>query len=85
MRYHCSGCQSVEAEGVQAAAEVFANRLAKRHYGRRGYCRTLRLDSWTQNQSSFTYQAFIGRSVGDGNTTAGHNIWLYISRDWSEQ
>jgi|SRR5262245_46372479 len=79
-RYHCDSFRPVEAEDVHAAAEIFAARQARREYGKRGYCRTLRLDCWTENGCNYTYEAFIGYSVR-GGTTSGHNVWLYISRE----
>ena len=59
------------------AAKIAAGILARREFGRRGYCRTLRLDSWAADGSSYTYQAFIGRDDGHG-ATVGRNIWIYV-------
>ncbi len=57
-------------------AEYTAGVIARREYGRRGYYRTLRLDSWTEDGSSHTYEAFIGHDDGHG-ATVGRNVWIY--------
>jgi hypothetical protein len=80
-RYAMVGFRPVEAESPRAAAEVFATREARKLYGRRGYCRTMRLDSWTEDGTSHTFQAFIGRDVkGQPGTTTGREAWLFINR-----
>lgn len=80
-RFVADGFRAVEAEGASAAARIFAERLARREYGRSGHCRTLRLDSWTQNGASHTFEAFIGKPVpGDRATTSGRNVWIYVRR-----
>lgn len=61
------------------AAEI----VARREFGRRGVCRTMRLDSWATDGSFYTYEAFIGRSGRDGTCT-GHNIWIYESFEHEE-
>jgi len=55
------------------AAEVVARRM----YGRRGYCRVCRLESWAADGSSQTWEAFIGHAARGGGTD-GHNIRLYV-------
>ena len=57
-------------------AEYAAGVVARREYGRAAYVRTCRLDSWAQDGSSATYEAFIGVSDGSGGTV-GRNIWVY--------
>lgn len=77
--YVCPGFRAVRADDISDAARTFANRAARQEFGRAGYARTLRLDTWTRDESSFAYQAFIGRDTSQ-NTCTGHNIWLHISR-----
>jgi len=73
------GFRPVRADSAREAAEIFANRQAAREYGRTGFCRTMRLDCWTPNGRSHTFEAFIGRPVpGDRGTTAGRNVWIYV-------
>jgi hypothetical protein len=79
--FRADGFRDVQAESAREAAEIFAARQARRDYGRAGFCRTLRLDSWTENGNSHTFEAFIGKPVrGDRGTTSGHNVWMYVSR-----
>lgn len=62
---------------MSAAAELFANRIAKKHYGKKGHCRTLNLDSWSQDNTIGEYNAFVGYTpAGKHNrgTTVGGNI-----------
>lgn len=76
-KFTCDGFRPVTADDIQTAANTFADRLARRVYGRRGYARTLRLDSWTQSGSSARYETFIGYSTGPGETS-GRNEWLHV-------
>ena len=63
-----------KAENAQHAADI----IARREYGKRGFCRSLRHDSRTEDGRSHTYEAFIGRAVpGQPGTTAGRNVWIY--------
>ena len=61
-----------------------ANILARREFGKRGTVVAIRLDSWSEDGKSHTYEAFIGRQPTAsearkyGNGVTGHNIWLYI-------
>ena len=71
--YACNGFRSVRAEGIAAAAEIFARRAARRAFGRRGYVRTMVEDSYVPNLSIVEFAAFIGYSSGRNETT-GHNI-----------
>ncbi len=71
--YRCNGFRSVRAEGIAAAAEIFARRAAHRAFGRRGYVRTLVEDSYVPNLSIVEFAAFIGYSSGRNETT-GHNV-----------
>lgn len=79
--YRCTGFRNLEADHFWEAAERFADRAARREYGRRGYRRTLRLDNWAENGTSQTFEAFVGVAVrGDPGTTSGHNVWLTVHR-----
>jgi hypothetical protein len=84
--YHVDGFQPIrqsehpsgEVQTVTDAARIFANRLARRTYGKRGYCYTVRADSWATDNSSHTFEAFIGRDVPNSGCE-GHNEWLYVA------
>jgi len=80
-KFIAHGFRAVTAASASEAAEIFAGRAARRRYGRNAYCRTLRLDSWTQDGRQHNYQAFIGRSVrGAPGTTSGCDEWLCVQR-----
>lgn len=80
-KFTCSGFRPVNADSASEAAEIIAQRLARREYGKRGHVRTQRLDSWSRNGTHHTFEAFIGRPVpGDYGTTSGHNVWIHVTR-----
>lgn len=80
-KFIASGFRAVTAADAREAAEIFATRAARRAYGRRAYCRTLRLDSWTQDGRQHNYQAFIGRDVpGQRGATSGRDEWICVTR-----
>ena len=62
-----------DTDPAQTAADI----LARRMYGPAGYCRVLRLDSWTADGDRYTYDAFLGVRSGPG-TTVGRNVWIYV-------
>lgn len=53
------------------AAEI----VARREFGRRGVCRTMRLDSHAVDGSYYYCESFIGRLGSDGSVS-GRNIWI---------
>lgn len=73
-----SADQFGEVQNVRDAATVFADRLARREYGRSGYARIVRADSCTPDGSSHTFQVFIGTDGPQHGTTVGRNEWLYV-------
>jgi hypothetical protein len=79
--YTCEGFRPVAAYDASEAAAIFAERLARRQYGKRGYMRTMRLDHWTQDGSLHAFEAFIGYTVDKQGTTSGHNEWLHVRRE----
>jgi hypothetical protein len=67
----------VRAETRKEAAEIVANRIAKRWYGRAGYCHHVRYDCRTMDRKTEHYEAFVGHTVGNG--CDGRHIWVYVS------
>jgi hypothetical protein len=61
-------------------AQVFADRLARREYGRTASAVTLRANSWARDNSVTNYEAFIGYSSGD-RTYSGKNIQFVVYRE----
>jgi hypothetical protein len=78
--FRSEGFRDVQAESAREAAEIFATRQARREYGRNGHFRTMRLDIWTENGRSHTFEAFIGKPVPGERATSGHNVWIYVDR-----
>lgn len=60
---------------VGEAADI----VARREYGRTGFCRICNLDSWSPDGSLSTYQCFIGYPNRHGGF-GGKNIWVYWRR-----
>ena len=50
--------------------------IAHRIYGRGGVVRACRIDSWSPDYSTATYQAFIG--IADGQGVTGRDVWIYL-------
>jgi hypothetical protein len=79
MKFTCNGFQSVTAENMSEAANIFANRAARRKYGKSGYARTCVQGSYAQDGRLAEYSAFIGYTTGRNETT-GHNINFTVYR-----
>jgi hypothetical protein len=74
MKYASPGFRSVEASSNRAAAAIFAERAARKRYGRSGYCRTCKQVAHSKDGTFAEYIAFIGRTLrGQRSETAGHN------------
>lgn len=68
---------TTRATSAREAADIIARRI----YGKRGFCRSMRHDSRTEDNHSHTYEVFIGVPVrGEPGTTSGRNIWLFEKR-----
>ena len=62
----------MKAECISDAAKVFAQRAARKSYGRNAVVGTLNANSYSQDCSLIEYSAFIGRKSGRNEVT-GHN------------
>lgn len=78
-RFTCDGFRAVHAESASEAAHVFAERLARRKYGRLGRVGALSQEGHTYH--SIIYQTFIGSLDRKSRSISGHNEWL--TRYWS--
>jgi len=78
--YTSSGFRSVRAENIRSAAEIFANRHARRQYGPRGYCRVYQMAGYAQDMSLAEFDAFIGLNGPERGTTVGRNVRFTILR-----
>ena len=72
------GEDEIRVDDPSDAARVFAGRTARADYGRRGCVGALRLDSWSEDGTFCSYEAFIG-SPAVGGGVDGRNIQLHIS------
>lgn len=77
MIYSAKGYRSVKANSAGEAAGIFADREARKRFGKRGYAHHVRLDSWTGDGSLHTYQAFVGVPEKGGGMS-GNNIWIHV-------
>jgi hypothetical protein len=88
--YTCDGYRAIKAgatirwndgdftvECVEDAAKAFATRMARAAFGRKGICHHVRLDSWREDRTSYTFEAFIGYPAEGGGYT-GRNEWLFV-------
>src|SRR5262245_59607790 len=64
-------------ESAKEAAHEFADRIARKVFGKRGYCHHVRLDGASTSGQYANYEAFIGVPAQGGGTN-GHNIWLTV-------
>jgi len=71
-RFATSGHRAVNADGIRSAAEMFADRKARRDFGSRGHVGAFRIDSERVDGKCVEVSALIG--ARSGNTTTGHNV-----------
>jgi hypothetical protein len=74
MKYTSQGFRSVEACSISAAAVIFAERAARKQYGKSGYCRTCTQVACSRDGTFAEYTAVIEYIPrGQLNEKAGHN------------
>jgi hypothetical protein len=74
MKYTSPGFRSVEASSMNAAAVIFAERAARKQYGKSGYCRTCTQVVHSTDGTFAEYSAFICYTArGQRSETVGHN------------
>jgi hypothetical protein len=71
----------VEILRAKDAAMVFAGRIARKTFGKKGYCHHVREDLRREDGLWFSFEAFVGydlpRAYGGG--TQGHNEWIEVT------
>jgi hypothetical protein len=77
--YSSKGHRDVVAESMKEAAQIFADRKARKTYGKGGYARTCTLGSWSQDNSVGEFSAFLGYSTGRNETTGGNAYFTVYS------
>lgn len=86
-RYTSPGHKPTDAAGAgnqREVGEIFAQRKARRLYGRRGQVGAIRVDSYSQDGSVMEFDAFIGRPAPGGGL-AGHNVRFTVRWEGSPQ
>jgi hypothetical protein len=84
-QYKVSGMRAVRAESFSDAAHVFALRLARRIYGRRGEYHSLNQSGWTNDAQGHTksahYEPFIGVQTGGraAYRMCGRNVFFTVT------
>jgi len=81
MKYTSPGFRAVTAESISEAAGIFADRQARRDYGKSGYARTCNQQAYARDGSFAEYEAFIGYTpAGNHNrgSTTGKNFRFTI-------
>ena len=74
MKYISPGFRSVKACSIGAAAVIFAERAARKHYGKSDYCRTCTQVAHSTDGRSAEYSAFISHTPrGQRKEANGHN------------
>ena len=74
MKYTSPGFRNVEACSFLAAAVIFAERAARKYYGKSGYCRTCTQVAHSIDGRSAEYSAFVSYAPREQrNETVGHN------------
>lgn len=79
--FRADNLRPIKAKTLDSAANIFADRIARAKYGKSGYCRICRLNSWSSDGRSATYQLFIGHDGSQIGTTVGRNIWITVYAD----
>ncbi len=75
--YTADGFRPVEAESMQEAANIFADRLARRKYGKNAVSHTNQ-NSWSRDGLMGEYQAFVGRYDRQSRSSTGDNVWITV-------
>jgi hypothetical protein len=77
-KYYCEGFRPVEADSQKEAAEIFADRLARRKHPSNPYS-LVTLDSWSRDHTQSYYQASVGYYDRKTKTAVVEQEWLTIS------
>lgn len=81
--YRCDDLGPIEAHSIDAAAEQFARRLARREFGPKGTTNRLECTGRRQDGRTAFYTVHIGVPVGksDPGTRRGRDVHLCVVRD----
>ena len=74
--FFCNSFNSVKAESMKDAAQIFALRMARRKYGKSGMVRTCQIGAYSPHNKHgcpSEFSAFIGITKKGSNETNGNN------------
>jgi len=83
MKYHCSGFKSIDEANLseyEGAIDVFARRLARREYGKRGEAVIVRENARSQDGRLVEYDVFIGTKDRCNRGWVGRNVFLSVTK-----
>jgi hypothetical protein len=83
IKFRSPGNKSVIAENADEAALIYANRVARRYYGKLGRVASFYATGWAFDGSHVTYNAFIGKPSESGGI-GGRNILVRADVDRKE-
>lgn len=69
--------RNVEAEGIREAAAIFAGRMARRKFGKRGVALTPKMGAYDPKLRFAEFDAFVGYRAGSG--IDGINLHFTVS------
>lgn len=64
----------IEAETIEAAAQRFAQRIARRKFGPSGRVRVMRLIEGARDQSDVTYDIAVSKGAGEAEPVRLHVV-----------
>ncbi|MFZ0712492.1 MAG: hypothetical protein WAM53_20805 [Terrimicrobiaceae bacterium] len=73
MKYISQGFRSVQACSIRAAVVIFAERAARKRYGKSGYCQTFTQLTCSPDGTFAQYSVFIGYSPRGRRDKVGHS------------
>lgn len=76
--YLCSGMRNVKAEDMREAARIFADRMARRKFGKRGIAFSPKMGAYDPRMRFAEFTAFIGYKSGQSETT-GSDLHFTVS------
>jgi type IV secretory pathway VirB2 component (pilin) len=78
MKYISRGFKSVEACSIRAAVVIFAERAARKQFGKSGRCETFTQIQCSVDGRFAEYSVFIGCSARGRRHEAGHNQFFLV-------
>lgn len=81
-KHSCAGFRPIVTDGSVEVGRVFAERFARREYGKRGAVGTCRLESWSPDGRFAHYGAFVGVRRDGGIVGSNYGFTVETERVW---